>query len=243
MIENSILKKNRAGEKAITFGLNVPSTYVVELAGHAGFDAIGIDGEHGAFTPESIEAICRLANAFGMSVTARVPNIQPNTINLYLDRGVQGIVGPHIESGEEAQALVDACLFPPEGKRSFGGGRMLLNVTGDWAKYEDKAAYYKRWNANVIVVAQIESNKAYENLDAILAVKGLTGVTGGPNDFAASLGFPAQPDHPKRIAATADVEKRARAAGKSAGIENVGTTALDLLAQKARPLLAARDRT
>lgn len=242
MIDNSILKKNRAGERAITFGLNFPSTFLVELAGQSGFDAIGIDGEHGTFTPESIEAICRLANAFWMSVTARVPNIQPNTINLYLDRGVQGIVGPHVETGEEARALVDACLFPPEGKRSFGGGRMLLNVTDDWGKYGDKMGYYKHWNANIIVVAQIESKKAYDNLDDILAVKGLTGVTGGPNDFAASLGYPAQPDHPARVAATADVEKRARAAGKTAGIENVGTTALDLLAGKARELIAARDR-
>ena len=119
---------------------------------------------------------------------------------------------------------------------------MLLNVTDDWGRFGDKAGYYKRWNANIIVVAQIESKKAYDNLDDILAVKGLTGVTGGPNDFAASLGHPAQPDHPARVAATADVEKRARAAGKTAGTENVGTTALDLLAGKARELLAARDR-
>lgn len=102
MIENSILKKNRAGLRATGMGLTFPSTYVVELAGEAGFDSISIDGEHGAFTPESIEAICRLANAYGMSVTARVPNILPSTINLYLDRGVQGIVGPHIETGDEA---------------------------------------------------------------------------------------------------------------------------------------------
>jgi 4-hydroxy-2-oxoheptanedioate aldolase len=69
----------------------------------------------------------------------------------------------------------------------------------------------------MIVQAQIESKKAWENLDGILSVRGLTGVAGGPNDFAASLGHPGEPDHPERVAASADVEKRARSAGKTAG--------------------------
>ncbi|MBI4305977.1 MAG: hypothetical protein HY678_06615 [Chloroflexi bacterium] len=42
--------------------------------------------------------------------------------------------------------------------------------------------------------------------------------------------------------ATADVEKRARAAGKTAGTDNVGPTALDLLTEKARELIVSRDR-
>lgn len=229
MIENSILKKNKAGLKAITLGMTFPNTFIVELAAEAGFDAIGLDGEHGAFTPQSVEQICRLANSYGMSVTARVPDISSSTINLWLDRGVQGVTGPHVETGEEAQALADACLFPPDGKRSFGGGRMLLNQTSDWASWGGKAEYYRQWNANIIVVAQIESKKAWDNLDDILAVRGLTGVTGGPNDFAASLGHPAQPDHPERVAATADIERRAHAVGKTAGVENIGTGVYELL--------------
>ena len=67
--------------------------------------------------------IVRVANGYGMSVIARIPNIQPNTINLWLDRGIQGVTGPHIETREEAQQLADACLFPPDGWRSWGGGR------------------------------------------------------------------------------------------------------------------------
>ncbi|MBI4304753.1 MAG: hypothetical protein HY678_00390 [Chloroflexi bacterium] len=112
-------------------------------------------------------------------------------------------------------------------------------VQPDWGKFGDKIGYYKRWNANIIVLAQIESKKAWDNLDEILAVKGLTGVTGGPNDFAASLGYPAEPDHPARVAATADVERRARAAGKTAGTENIGISVHELLAGKAQELIAA----
>ena len=92
MIENTILKKNKEGKKANVFGLTYPSLHLVELASHAGFDAINCDGEHGLFSPESIDDICRVANGYGMSVTARVPDKSPYWINLYLDRGVQGIV-------------------------------------------------------------------------------------------------------------------------------------------------------
>ena len=91
----------------------------------------------------------------------------------------------------------------------------------------------------MIVVAQIEDRRAWDNLDDILAVKGLTGVTGGPHDFAASLGHPGQPDHPDRVAATLDVDTRARAAGKTAGGDmSTGTGAAELMLGPAREFVA-----
>lgn len=216
MIENSILRKNRQGLKAIVLGLTQPSTEAVELAARAGFDAVNLDGEHGAFTPESVDLICRVAHGYGMSVTARVPSIDAWMINLWLDRGVQGILGPHIETGEEAQRLANACLFPPTGLRSWGGGRgTAFNEDAELnARYGGKLAFATWANENMIVSAQIESKKAYENLDAILAVPGLMAIAGGPNDFAASLGHPGEPDHPERQRLTAEIEERARKAGK-----------------------------
>src|SRR2546426_9284144 len=122
MIENTILKANREGRKALVFSMTYKDLWAVEAAAQAGFDAISLDGEHGAFSSSDVDDIVRVANGYGMSVMARVPNIQPNTLNLWLDRGLQGGVGPHIESQEEAQQLADACLFPPDGGRSWGGG-------------------------------------------------------------------------------------------------------------------------
>jgi 2-keto-3-deoxy-L-rhamnonate aldolase RhmA len=219
MIENSILKRNKQGLKALVFAMTFYNQTLIEMAAHVGFHAISLDGEHGAFTPESVDEICRVANGYGMSVVARVPSKEPNVINLFLDRGVQGVTGPHVEDGQEAQALADACLFPPDGWRSWGGGRgtelnddRVLNE-----KYGGKPGFAKWANENMIVSAQIESKTAYENLDEILAVKGLSGIVGGPNDFAASLGYPGQPDHPERVTRTEDAEARAIAAGKSAG--------------------------
>jgi len=216
VIENTIVRRNRKALKALSFSLTFPSAPLVELAARAGFDAAHLDGEHGAFTPESVDLMCRVANGYGMSVTARVPDVTASTINLWLDRGVQGIVGPHIETAEEAQRLADACLFPPDGRRSWGGGRgtEFNDAVRLRADHGGKLGFARWSNRNMLVIAQIESRRGYDNLTAILKVKGLTGITGGPNDFAASLGHPGEPDHPERVALTTDAEARARKAGK-----------------------------
>ncbi len=232
MIENTILKKNRQGLKALVFAMPFPSTELVELAARAGFDAISLDGEHGVFTPASVDLICRVANGYGMSVTARVPSIDAYLINLWLDRGIQGILGPHVETGEEAQRLADACLFPPDGRRSWGGWRGTEFNEDAFLdeKFGGKLGYMKWANANMIVSAQIESKKAFDNLDAILAVKGLTSIAGGPNDFAASLGHPGEPNHPDRQRLTQQADDMARKAGKYAGDDmTVGLSIQELM--------------
>jgi 2-keto-3-deoxy-L-rhamnonate aldolase RhmA len=231
MIDNTILKKNRRGQKALVFALPFPSTELVELAARAGFDAISLDGEHGVFTTATVDLICRVANGYGMSVTARVPNIDANLINLWLDRGIQGILGPHIESGEDAQRLADACLFPPDGHRSWGGWRGTeFNDDGYLnEKFGGKLGYMRWANENMIVSAQIESKTAFDNLDAILAVRGLSSIAGGPNDFAASLGYPGQPDHPQRQRLSTEADDRARKAGKTAGGDSTATLSIQEL--------------
>jgi 4-hydroxy-2-oxoheptanedioate aldolase len=248
VIENTILRKNRKGLKALVFSLTFPSAQLVELAAQAGFDAVHLDGEHGAFTAESVDLMCRVANGCGLSVTTRVPGIDPSTINLWLDRGVQGIVGPHIETLEEARQLAAACLFPPDGGRSWGGGRGTEFNDGVKlrAVYGGKLGFARWSNANMIVTAQIESRKGYENLSAILRVKGLSGITGGPHDFAASLGHPGEPDHPERLALTADAEARARKARKHVASDLIVSLGVEeMMLGLARDFVTghARDRT
>jgi 2-keto-3-deoxy-L-rhamnonate aldolase RhmA len=242
MIENTILQANRTGRKALVFSLAYKDLWAVEAAAQVGFDAVALDGEHGAFSPADVDDLVRVANGYGLSVMARVPNIQPNTLNLWLDRGIQGVVGPHIESQEEAQQLADACLFPPDGWRSWGGGRGTefndTHVLNE--KYRGKLGFATWANRNMIVLAQIESRHAHANLEGILSVPGLTGITGGPHDLAASLGHPGEPDHPECQRLTADAARRAHAAGKTVQSDMVASTGLpELLFGAARTFASA----
>ena len=244
MIENTILKANREGRKALIFSMTYKDLWAVEAAAHVGFAAISLDGEHGAFSSSDVDDTVRVANGYGMSVIARVPNIQPNTLNLWLDRGIQGVTGPHIETQEEAQQLADACLFPlmdgAPGVVAVARSSMTRRCSTE--KYGGKLDFARWANRNMIVLAQIESKKAHDNLDGILAVSGLTGITGGPNDLAASLGHPGEPDHPDCQRLAADAARRARAASKTVSSDMVASTGLPELIFGAARAFAAEHR-
>ena len=59
-----------------------------------------------------------------------------------------------------------------------------------------------------------------ENLDQILAEKGLDCVLIGPHDLSTSLGVPEQYDHPRFLEACAFILGKARATGIGAGIHH-----------------------
>ena len=219
---NRIFEKNRQGRKGIGLVLVFPCAEAIELVGLlGGFDFVHLDGEHGLFSPESIDDMCRVADGHGLTVTARVPDLRASTINQFLDRGVMGIMGPHVETAEDARALVDACRYVPDGQRSWGGGRgtyynhtALLDAPGS-----ERTEFMRKTNANMLVIAQLETARAIENLDAILEVEGIDAFTGGPNDLAQSMGLPGQPEHPDVLAAQERVADRVRAAGRKPRVD------------------------
>ncbi|ETW96196.1 MAG: hypothetical protein ETSY1_27590 [Candidatus Entotheonella factor] len=185
---NKIFEKNKQGKKGIGLGLVYPSAEAIEIIGMlGGFDFVNLDGEHGLFSPESIDEMCRVADGFGLTVTARVPNIRASTINLFLDRGVTGILGPHIETAEDAQALVDACRFVPDGQRSWGGGRgtyynstALLDVPGS-----ERTEFMQQTNANMLVMGRGNWRPPGRSRTwtRFLRCKGLMPMPGGPTTW------------------------------------------------------------
>ena len=162
---NRIKAAIRDGRVAYGYNLTFPAVHVIEILAPFNFDYVWIDGEHGPFELEHIEHLCRAAESVGITPIARVPSIASSTVLQYLDRGVQGIMGPHIASKTDAEKLVAACLFGPEGQRSFGGHR---GCDYDF-ELRDKVTYYKHCNDNMIVAALLEDDGVIENLDEILA--------------------------------------------------------------------------
>ena len=214
---NNIFAKNRDGKKGLGLGLVYPSSEAIELVGMlGGFDYINLDGEHGLFSPESIDAMVRAADGYGLTVTARVPNLMSSTINQFLDRGVIGVLGPHVDTAEQAKQLVDACRFVPDGQRSWGGGRGTFYNDGGLLDQPGlkRTEYMELANENMLVMAQLETATAFANLDEILEVDGIDAFAWGSNDLAQSMGYPGQPDHPEVKAAEASVEDRIHAAGR-----------------------------
>jgi 2-keto-3-deoxy-L-rhamnonate aldolase RhmA len=206
---NRIKAAVRDGRKAYGYNLSFPAPWVIDILGKIDFDFVFIDGEHGPFGLDQLEDLCRTAERHRVTTIARVPDIGSSSILRYLDRGIMGILGPHIATEADACQLVRACYFGPLGERSFGANR----GTDYNAGIADKAAYYREANEQMLVCALLEDVAVLDNLDAILSVPGIDLYSIGPNDFAQSLGYPGQPDHPEVAKAMLEITRRIKQAG------------------------------
>jgi 4-hydroxy-2-oxoheptanedioate aldolase len=171
-------------------------------------DYVYLDGEHGCFTPHDIAAHCVAAERWGLTTIARVPENASGVITNFLDRGVNGIMVPHVESVAEAKRAVEAVYFAPLGDRSFGSGRPT------YLSFKDKFAHMQECNANMALCLMIESRAGLDAVAELAAVEGVDFLTFGPNDLASSLGHPGDPGHPEVKRAMEEATKRINAAGK-----------------------------
>ena len=225
------------GRPAIGCWLAMDSPIAAEIVGQAGYDCVMIDHEHGPGTIASAVALMQALGASGCAPYMRVPANDPVLIKRALDAGVAGVMIPAVNSKAEAAAAVAACRYPPRGVRGMAASIVRAsNYGADWQDYVQRA------DDALLVICQIESGAAVDDVEAIAAVAGVDLLFIGPFDLSANLGYLGQPDHPdvrKRIAA---VERAAKAAGKLLGaIPTPERSIEDLLAAGYNLILADAD--
>lgn len=145
----------------------------------AGYDFVVFDVQHAAFDVARAESLLLAVRGTGCAALARVHPGRPDQIEQYLDLGAHGVVVPMVSSPDDARRAVDACRYPPLGRRSVGGMRNLLERGQDYPAEAD---------ADVVCVIQIEEAAALDRLEAILDVPGIDAVMPGPVDLARSMG-------------------------------------------------------
>jgi 4-hydroxy-2-oxoheptanedioate aldolase len=212
--ENTAKAKLKAGQAIIGTIIGFTSPQLVEIAGRAGFDFVFIDCEHGAIGLDECENLVRAADLVGASTIVRVPENNPQQILRYLDLGAHGVQVPHVTTRDDALRAVDASKYAPQGSRGMGGGRAADYGLGPLSG----EAYLKFANEQTWVSAMIEDLEGIRNLDQILTVDGLDIIAIGPNDLAASLGFPGQMGHPDVQKTIDEIIAQATAAGKAVGV-------------------------
>lgn len=176
------------------------------------FDFLWIDMEHTPVTLPDVQAHLIAMRASCTAALVRVAANDPNLVKPVLDMGADGIVIPLVRTADDVRQAVAACQYPPAGVRGFGPRR-----AADYGRIAAEE-YCRAANETVICIAQIEQAEAVENLDAIMAVPGLTSLIVGPNDLAASLGYTGQPGHPEVVKTIEGVVARARTAGMPLGL-------------------------
>jgi 2-keto-3-deoxy-L-rhamnonate aldolase RhmA len=179
------------------------SVAVAEIAARAGAQTLVIDLQHGLWDRSGLEAAVGLARSH-CPVLVRVEENRPAAIGRALDTGADGVIVPLVESAAEAAQAVAAARFPPEGNRSGGGVRPLVEGFG---------AYVERARRTVVCV-MIETVPGVEDAAAIAATTGVDLVLVGTGDLLLSCGG----DTEKRDDCAARVLAAARAAGIPAGV-------------------------
>jgi 4-hydroxy-2-oxoheptanedioate aldolase len=79
---------------------------IARMAQAAGFDTLYVDLEHGSLSFDDSAPICRMAREIGIAPFMRVP--MRDQVARALQCGALGVIVPHIESAEQARAVVAA---------------------------------------------------------------------------------------------------------------------------------------
>jgi 4-hydroxy-2-oxoheptanedioate aldolase len=199
MRPNAVKRALKAGQPSVGTWLSLGSITAARFMARAGYEWLTVDIEHSLVDWETATHMFAAIAEPGCIALARVPSNRHDHIKRVLDNGAQGIVVPMVNSREEAQAAVAACLYPPFGNRSVGGSVHALNFG---ATAPD---YFARANDELLVVLQCEHIKAVQDADAIFSVPGIDAIFVGPNDLAASMRSP--DNKPPTAEATAQAMK------------------------------------
>lgn len=127
-----------------------------------------------------------------------------------MDCQLQGIKIPHVETKEQALAIVNAVKYAPVGTRGF----CPITRAADYGFTASPADYPVRANRDSVVSIMVETKRGLENLDEILSIPEIDVVAIGPSDVSASYGLPGQPDHPVVKAAIEEGQRKIIASGK-----------------------------
>ena len=175
-------------------------------------DFVWIDMEHNPLTLADVQGHIMATKGSDCTPLVRVGWNDSVLIKPVLDIGAAGVIAPLIQTADDARRAVAACRYPPDGIRGFGPRRP--------SHYGQRGGpeFCRAMNETVLPIVQIEHIRAVENIDAILAVPGLTSLVIGPNDLSGSMGLMGQPRHPDVHRAIETVIKKARHHGTPVGI-------------------------
>lgn len=194
----SIITPNQI-KQALKEGQSVLGTMVVEmrqpsvtqLLKNAGYDFIIIDNEHGPYNIETIADLSRAAKQIGLTPLVRVPDLFYPFLAQSLDSGAQGVMVPRIFNVDQVHEAVQIMRYPPVGRR----GCALARGFTDFKSGAVVEAMADANQQNMLII-QIETAEAIDNVDEIAAVPGVDVLLVGPTDLSIALGVAGQLDSP-----------------------------------------------
>lgn len=208
--ENPIRTALRENKPVVGITLSTPSIEIAAQAAEMGFDFLWIEMEHSPITLETARNMILATRGSRAMPFIRVPVNELWTAKRVMDMGALGVVFPFVSSGEDAQLAAAACKYPPEGRRGSGAGLATF-------RWPAPGGYYDFADRNITVVANIEEQRAIDNIDAIAATPGIDVLFIGTSDLSFSLGLRGDQSYPSLQKAIEAVVNAAKHHGKAVG--------------------------
>jgi len=200
MMRDSEVKRKLKNKEAVSL-VFLQSTHpgTAEAIALSGVDMIVIDNEHGAFTTEQITNTARAVTALGKAAIVRTTIYEKNALAHLMDTGISGVFITMIRDAKAAQEVINGVKFKlpggePGGERGvcFNSRAALYGMHG-----MTKEDYFRWCNDNTIIMVDVETKSAIDDLDAILDLEQIDVVHTGMWDLASAYGHPGHAEHPE----------------------------------------------
>ena len=209
-----IREKLHSGERV--YGTHVAgwsNALVPRILASAPLDFAFVCTEHMPVDRAETSALCQQFSSLGTSPIVRISHPCAAQAAMALDGGADGIVAPYVESVNDVREIVGAVHYRP-----IKGRQLRDFLSGAREPATETRDFLRRFNRHHYAIIGIESMAAYENLDALIGVKGVDGVFLGPHDLSVSLEAPEQWDNPALHRVIEDIIVRCRAANIGVGV-------------------------
>ncbi len=158
---------------------------------NAGAKFVIYDMEHSGLGLESLKWLFASCRGLAIAPMVRVPVGEYTWLARALDLGAHGVMIPMVESAEQAASIVQACRYPPEGRRGAAFGFAQCDYQGG-----EIGAKMRNYHDRTLVMAQIETERGLDQVEAIAAVEGIDVLWLGHFDLSNFMGRAGQFDHP-----------------------------------------------
>ena len=223
---NGVIRAFESGKIAFSCFMKLDKQAAIEMT-DAPYDGVIYEMEHNPYDVAALgdclqymlnrKAIAA-SGSIAPSVTplARIPanGVEMNQFQAkqVLDRGVYGVIWPHVSTVEQAYNAVSACrygrpknapIYEPRGTRGDGPATAARYWGMTQAEYYAAADVWPLApQGELLVGLMCESVAAVENLDQILSnVPGIGFILIGEGDLSQELGYARQYEHPEVLGA------------------------------------------
>ncbi|MEO0679274.1 MAG: aldolase/citrate lyase family protein [Pseudomonadota bacterium] len=183
------------------------------ILANAGCEFALYDMEHTGASFETLKMLVAAGQGLPMAPMCRVPRGRYHFLARALDIGMHGVMVPMVESEDEARAIAEAVRYPPAGRRGAAFG-----FAHDGFSPGDPAAKAAEADARTLLIAQIETERGLENVEAIAAVPGIDVLWVGHFDLTNFLGVPGNFEGEVYVNALRRIAAAAKTHGKGLGI-------------------------